>query len=232
MGARPAPHFLMPAPRQSLLLPQPWLSRAGWGHPGADISSLGFPVSRGSMSQDEPRGPSTTGTAGQGRAEEPGAMRPVCFTRHTLVVARERPRPCPGLRNPLMSKAGPGPPERMWKRKAREWEESSAPSLPPGAHPTPPHRASFLLQCSHALLSPPAPCPPALHRMPPTLEGPAPLPFSPTLFRLRAELHVLLRTCPFSSPHISCQGCRNQVPQTGRLKQQKFIVSQVWSLEV
>ena len=32
--------------------------------------------------------------------------------------------------------------------------------------------------------------------------------------------------------HISLLGCHSQIPQTGRLKQQKFVFSQFWKLKV
>ena len=47
---------------------------------------------------------------------------------------------------------------------------------------------------------------------------------------MTSEFHILLRkilvTC------MSLQTCHNRVPQTGWLKQQKFISSQFWRLEV
>lgn len=62
-------------------------SSLGWGYPGVDVLSLGFPVSQGSVSQSEPQTPPSMGTAGDSGGTSSYVTR--FFTRHAPVGARE-----------------------------------------------------------------------------------------------------------------------------------------------
>lgn len=60
----------------------------------------------------------------------------------------------------------------------------------------------------------------------------------PTVWDYHTVSHLYIFAQAFPWPEtpfptvLACSACRNKIPQTGQFKQQEFIVSQSWRLEV